>query len=87
MREVGGRRPGVRTAEPEVIPPLAKGVPELQRAGADTASVVPADHFLPDLSPGVVGEDPVVVKGCNEVISRRAGGLGGAEACSTCGAR
>ena len=30
-------------------------------AGADTASVVPAERFLPELLPRVVGEDPVVV--------------------------
>ena len=27
--EVGGRQPGAETAEPEVVPPLAKGILEL----------------------------------------------------------
>ena len=76
--EVGGRRPGAETVEPEVVSPLAEGVPELQQAGADVAPVVPAERLLPDLLPCVVGENPVVVEGVNEVIPRRAGGpLGG----------
>ena len=29
VREVGVRRPGAETAEPEVVPPLARGVSEL----------------------------------------------------------
>ena len=56
-----------------VVPPLTKGVPEFQRAGADTASVVPTERFLPDCLPGVVREDTVVAEGRNEVIPRRAG--------------
>ena len=62
--QVGGWRPGAETAEPEVVPPLAEGVPELQQAGADAAPVVPAERLLPDLLPPVVGD---------EVIPRRAG--------------
>ena len=73
MWEVGERRPGAETAQPEVVPPLAKGVPGLQQAGADAAPVVPAEPLLPDLLPRVVGENPVVVKGGNEVIPRWAG--------------
>ena len=42
-------------------------------AGADAASVVPAERLLLDLQPRVVGEDPAVVEGCDEVIPRRAG--------------
>ena len=68
MWEVGGRRPGAKTAEPEVVPPLAKGVPELQQAGAGAAPVVPADCLLPDLLLRVVGENPVVMEGGDEVI-------------------
>ena len=33
----------------------------------------PAERLLPDFLPCVVKEDPVVVEGCDEVISRRAG--------------
>ena len=78
MWEVGGRRPGAETAEPEVLPPLVEGVPELQQAGADAAPVVSAERLLPDLMPRVVGEDPVVVEGGDEVIPRPAGvSLGG----------
>ena len=73
MWEVGGRQPGAETAEPEVFPPVAEGVPELQQAGADAAPVVPAERLLPDLLPRVVREDPVVVEGGDEVIPRRAG--------------
>ena len=73
MWEVGGRRPGAETAEPEVVPPLAEGVPELQQAGAHAAPVVPAERLLPDLLPGVVGENPVVVGGGDGVLPRRAG--------------
>ena len=36
-------------------------------------SVVPAKLLLPDLLPRVVGKDPVVVEGCDEVIPRQAG--------------
>ena len=71
--EVGGRQPGAETAGPEVVPPLTEGVPELQQGGADAAAVVPADRLLPDLLPRVVGEDPVVVEGGDEVIPRLAG--------------
>ena len=73
VREVGGRQRGAETAEPEVVPPLAEGVPDLQQAGADAAPVVPAERLLPDLPPCVVGENPVVVEGGDEVIPRRAG--------------
>ena len=85
--EVGGRRQGAEMAEPEVLPPRAKGVPELQLAGADAAPVVPAERLLPDLLPRVVGENPVVVEGGDKVIPRRAGvpPLGGLP--YTCGAR
>ena len=54
-------------AEPEVVPPLSEGVPYLQQAGADAAPVV-----LLDLPPRVVGENPVVVEGGDEVVPRRA---------------
>ena len=60
-------------AEPEVVPPLAKGVPEFQQAGKDTASVVPTESFLPYRLPRVFREDAVVLEGCDEVIRRRAG--------------
>ena len=77
--EVGGRRPGVEMAEPEVVPPQSEGVPDLQQAGADAAPVVLAKHLPLDLLPRVVGEDPVVVEGGDEVVPRRAGvPLGGA---------
>ena len=88
MWEVGWRRPGAETAEPEVVPPLAEGVPELQQAGADAAPVVPAERLLPDLLPRVVGENPVVVEGGDEVIPRQAGvPPGGGGLPYTCGAR
>ena len=85
--EVGGRRPRAETAEPDVVPPLAEGVPELQQAGADAAAVVPAERLLPDLLPPVVGEDPVVVEGGDEVIPRRAGVSPGGGLPYTCSAR
>ena len=77
--EVGGRRPEVEMAEPEVVPPLSEGVPDLQQAGADVAPVVLAKRLPLDLLPRVLGEDPVVVEGGDEVVPRRAGvPLGGA---------
>ena len=60
-------------AEPDVVPPLSEGVPDLQQAGADAAPVVPAERLLLDLPPRVVVENPVVVEGGDEVIPRRAG--------------
>ena len=60
-------------AEPEVVPPLSEGVPDLQQAGADAAPVVPAERLPLDLPPRVVGENPVVVEGGNEVVPRWAG--------------
>ena len=79
VREVGGRRPRVEMAEPEVVPPLSEGVPDLQQAGADAAPVVLAKRLPLDLLPRVAGEDPVVVEGGDEVVPRRAGvPLGGA---------
>ena len=60
-------------AEPEVVPPLPDGVPDLQRAGADAAPVVPAERLPLDLPPRVVGENPVAVEGGDEVVPRRAG--------------
>ena len=73
MWEVGGLRPRVEMAEPEVVPPLSEGVPDLQQAGADAAPVVPAERLTLDLPPRVVGENPVVVEGGDEVVPRRAG--------------
>ena len=60
-------------AEPEVVPPLSEGVPDLQQAGADAAPVVPAERLPLDLPPRVIGENPVVVEGGDEVVPRRAG--------------
>ena len=60
-------------AEPEVVPPLSEGVPDLQQAGADAAPVVGAKRLKLDLLPRVVGEDPVVVEGGDEIVLRRAG--------------
>ena len=71
--EVKGRRSGAKTAEPEVVPQLAKGFLDLQQAGADTAPVVPAERLQPDLLPRVLGENPVVVEDGDEVLPRRAG--------------
>ena len=69
-----GRDGGARGGSTSV-----RGVPDLQQAGADAAPVVPAERLLLDLPPRVIGENPVVVKGGDEVISRRAGvPLGGA---------
>ena len=66
-------------AEPEVVPPLSEGVPDLQQAGTDAAPVVLAKRLPRELLPRVVGGDPVVVEGGDEVVSRRAGvPLGGA---------
>ena len=73
MWEVGGRRPRVEIAGPEVVPPLSEGVPDLQQAGADAAPVVPAERLPLDHPPRVVGESPVVVEGGDEVVPRRAG--------------
>ena len=72
MWEVGGRQPGAEMAEPEVVPPLSEGVPDLQQAGADAAPVVPAERLLLDLPPCVVGENPVLVEGGDEVIPGQA---------------
>ena len=71
--EVGGRQPRVEMAEPEVVPPLLEGVPDLRQAGADVAPVVPAERLPLDLPPRVVRENPVVVEGGDEVVPRRAG--------------
>ena len=60
-------------AEPEVVPPLSEGVPDVQQAGADTAPVVPAERLPLDLPPRVVGENPMVAEGGDEVVPRRAG--------------
>ena len=68
-----GRRPRAEMAEPEVVPPLPEGVPDLQQAGADAAPVVPAERLPLDLLPRVVRENPVVVKGGDEVFPRRPG--------------
>ena len=74
-------------AEPEVVPPLLEGVLDLQQAGADAAPVVPAERLPLDLPRRVVEENPVVVEGGDEVVSRRAGvPLGGGLPC-TRGAR
>ena len=76
--EVGGRRSRVEMAEPEIVPPLSEGVPDLLQAGTDAAPVVPAERLPLDLPPRVVGENPVVVEGGDEVVPRRAGiALGG----------
>ena len=72
VREVGGRGPGVKAAEPEVVPRLAEGAPELEQAGADTAPVVPSKCFLVDCLPRDVREYTVIVGGRYEVIPRRA---------------
>ena len=71
--ELGGRRTRVEMAEPEVVPPLSEGVPDLQQAGADAAPVVPADRLPLDLPLRVVREDPVVVERGDEVVPCRAG--------------
>ena len=60
-------------AEPEVVPPLSEGFPDLQQAGADAALVVHAERLPLDLPPRVVAENPVVMEGGNEVVSLRAG--------------
>ena len=74
-------------AEPEVVPPLSEGVLDLQQAVADAAPVVPAERLPLDLPPSVVGGNPVVVEGGDEVVPRRAGvPLGGGLPC-TRGAR
>ena len=54
----GGRRPRVEMAEPEVVPPLSEGVPDLQQAGADAAPVVLAKRLPLDLLPRVAGRIP-----------------------------
>ena len=58
MWEVGGRRPRAEMAEPEVVPLLSEGVPDLQQAGADAAPVIPAERLPLDLPPRVVGRIP-----------------------------
>ena len=74
-------------AEPDVVPPLSEGVPDLQQAGADAAPVVPAEHPPLDLPPRLVGENPVVVEGGDEVVPHRAGGAPGGGLPCTRGAR
>ena len=70
-------------AEPEVVPPLSEGVPDLQQAGADAAPVVPAELLLLDIPPRVVGENSVVVQGGDELVPLRAGvPLGGGLPCT-----
>ena len=54
-------------AEPEVVPPLSEGVPDLQQAGADAAPVFPDERLPLDLPPRVV------VEGGDEVVPSRAG--------------
>ena len=74
-------------AEPEVVPPLSEGVPDLPQACADVAPVVPAERLPLDLPQRVVGENPLVVEGGDGVVPRRAGvPLGGGLPC-TRGAR
>ena len=73
--------------EPEVVPPLSEGVPDLQQAGADAAPVVLAKRLPLDLLPRVVGEDPVVVEGGDEVVPRPGGGAPGGGLPCTRGAR
>ena len=53
--EVVGRRPRVEMAEPEVVPPLSEGVPDLQQAGVDAAPVVLAKRLPLDLLPSRAG--------------------------------
>ena len=72
VREVGGRRPGVGSVEPAIIPALTEGVPELQQAGADAATVVSNERLLPDCLPRVRTEHPMVVECRDEVIPLRA---------------
>ena len=55
-------------AEPEVVPPLSEGVLDLQQAGADAAPVVPAERLPLALPPRVVGKNPMVVEGGDEVV-------------------
>ena len=71
--EVGGPRPRAEMAEPEVAPPLSEGFPDLQQAGADAEPVLPAERLPLDLLPRVVGENPLVVEGGDEVLPRWAG--------------
>ena len=76
--EVGGLGPGIEAAEPEIVPPLAKGASELLQVGTDAAPVVSAERSLPDRLPCVGGEYPVVMQGRYEVNPLRAGvSLGG----------
>ena len=84
---MGGRRLRVEMAEPEVVPPLWEGVSDLLQAGADAAPVVPAERLPLDLPPRVVGENPVVVEGSDEVVPRRAGSAPGGGLPCTPGAR
>ena len=51
MWEVGGRGPGIKAVEPEIVPPLAKGASELQQAGAAAVPVVSSERLLPDRLP------------------------------------
>ena len=60
LREVGGWGPVVEAAEPGIVQPFAKGAPEFQQVGADTAPVVPTERFLSQSLPCVVGEYPMV---------------------------
>ena len=77
MLEVGGEGLGVEAAEREIVGPLAEGGSELQQTGEDAAPVLSAGPPLPDHLPRVTREYPMVVEGCYEVISLRAGVLPG----------
>ena len=61
VQEVGGGGPPVESAEPDIIPALAEGVPELQQAGPDTAPVTSAQHVLPEWLPRVCRAQLMVV--------------------------
>ena len=74
-------------AEPEVVPPLSEEVPDLQQAGADATPVVPAERLPLDLPPRVVGENPLVAEGGDEVVPRPGGGAPGGGLPCTRGAK
>ena len=63
----------VKAAEPEIVPALAKGVSELQQAGANPSPVVSGERFLSGCLPLVVRGYAAVVEGRFKVIPVRVG--------------
>ena len=59
--------------EPEGLPLWTEGVFEFKQAGAKFAPIVSVDCLVPNRLPRVVGEHPMTVEYCDEVVLLRAG--------------